>query len=176
MDYKNIKIRIVRKQKDGITLRVKGNEIKFPWDEFNEGYIIVDSVYAMMNEQLVERMSKLDELIKSATTSYFIMQNSVPGFSKLTHAAVLSETIGKIQKLLNCNGLEAIQLIKKQVDSMNNMFNSEKTVHTREYYRKQKLNKNRDKFPKRVETPVNSTSCVLEDNPILQKLKNELKS
>ena len=176
MDYKNIKIRIVRKQKDGITLRVKGNEVKFSWNEFNDGYVIVDSTYAMMNEQLVERMSKLDELIESATVSYFIMQNSVPGFSKLTHAAVLSETIGKIQKLLNCNGIEALQLVKKQVDSMNNMFNSEKPTHTREYYKKQRIERDKDKFPKRVETPVNSTSCVLEDNPILQKLKNELNS
>ena len=163
MEYKNKKIRIVRKQKDGITLRVKGNEVKFSWDEFNSGYNIVDNVYAVMNDTMVERMNKLDDLISTATTAFFIVQNSVPDIKQLSYAA-----------LLNCTGLEAIQLVRKNIDSMNSMFKSDKSSHTREYYKKQKMEMNRDKFPKRVETPVNSTSCVLEDNPALLKLKEKM--
>lgn len=174
MDYKNTKIRIVRKQKDGITLRVKGNEIKFSWDEFNSGYNIVDNVYAIMNDTMVERMNKLDDLISTATTAFFIVQNSVPDIKQLSYAAVLTNTIEEIQNLLNCTGLEAIQLVKKNVESLNSMFKSDKTPYTREYYRKQKMEMNKDKFPKRVESPVNSTSCVLEDNPALLKLKEKM--
>ncbi len=174
MEYKNKKIRIVRKQKDGITLRVKGNEVKFSWEEFNSGYNIVDNVYAVMNDTMVERMNKLDDLISTATTAFFIVQNSVPDIKQLSYAAVLTNTIEEIQKLLNCTGLEAIQLVRKNIDSMNSMFKSDKSSHTREYYKKQKMEMNRDKFPKRVETPVNSTSCVLEDNPALLKLKEKM--
>lgn len=172
MDYKNTKIRIVRKQKDGITLRVKGNGIKFSWDEFNEGYNIVDNVYAVMNDIMVERMKKLDDLISKATTAFFIVQNSVPDIKQLSYAAVLTNTIEEIQKLLNCTGLEAIQLVKKNVDSLNSMFKDD--THTRAYYKKKKMEMDKDKFPKRVETPVNSTSCVLEDNPALLALKEKM--
>lgn len=174
MDYKNTKIRIVRKQKDGITLRVKSNEIKFSWDEFNTGYNIIDNVYAIMNDTMVERMDKLDELISTATTAYFIVQNSVPDIKQLSYAAVLTNTIEEIQKLLKCSGLEAIQLVKKNVDSMNSMFKEEKSSHTRKYYKKHKKEMNKDKFPKWVESPVNSTSCVMENNLALLKLKEKM--
>ncbi len=174
MEYKNKKIRIVRKQKDGITLRVKGNEVKFSWEEFNSGYNIVDNVYAVMNDTMVERMNKLDDLISTATTAFFIVQNSVPNIKQLSYATVLTNTIEEIQKLLKCTGLEAIQLVRKNIDSMNSLFKSDKSSHTREYYKKKKMEMNRDKFPKRVETPVNSTSCVLEDNPALLKLKEKM--
>lgn len=174
MDYKNTKIRIIRKQKDCITLSVKGNEVKFSWDEFNAGYIIVDNIYAVMNDIMVERMNQLDKLIDTATTTYFIVQNSVPDIKQLSYAAVLSQTIEKIQKLLNCTGLEAIKLVRNRIDAMNSMFNSEKNTHTRTYYKKQKREMNKYKFPKRVESPVNSTSCVMEDNPVLMKLKEKL--
>ena len=57
-------------------------------------------------------MTLLDDLIDTATTAYFIMQNSVPDIKQLSYAAVLSETIEKIQKLLNCTGFDAMKLVK----------------------------------------------------------------
>lgn len=173
MDYKNTKIRIVRKQKDGITLRVKGNEIKFSWEEFNDGYNIVDNIWAVMKDSFIARMEKLDSLISDATATYFILQNSVPGIQQLSHAAVLSNTIEEIRNLLKCTNFEALQLVKKNIDNMNTVFNSDKSGHTRAYYKKQKMEMNKDKFPKRVETPVNSSSCVMADNPALLKLKEK---
>ena len=165
MDFKNKKIRIVKKEKDGITLKVNGTSVKFSWDEFNDGYNIVDNVYAVMNDKMVEQMTRLDELVNTATTAYFIMRNSVPDFKQLSYSAVLSETIEKIQKLLNCTGLDAMKLVKNRINTINNMFGPDK---------KQRLEMNKDKFPKRVETPVNSTSCIMSDNPALMKLKETM--
>ena len=54
------------------------------------------------------------------------------------------------------------------------MFGSDKKSHSRDYYKKQHHEMNKDKFPKRVETPVNSTSCVMSDNPALMKLKESM--
>ena len=170
MDYKNKKLRIVKKEKDGITIKENGTSVKFSWDEFNAGYNIVDNVYAVMNDKMVEQMTKLDDLIDTATTAYFIMQNTVPGIKQLSYAAVLSETIEKIQKLLNCTGLDAMKLVKNRINAINNMFGSDKKSH----YKKQRHEMNNDKFPKRVETPVNSTSCVMSDNPALMKLKESM--
>lgn len=174
MDFKNKKLRIVKKEKDGITIKENGTSVKFSWDEFNAGYNIVDNVYAVMNDKMVEQMSQLDELIDTATTAYFIMQNSVPDIKQLSYAAVLSETIEKIQKLLNCTGLDAMKLVKNRINAINNMFGSDKKSHSRDYYRKQRNEMNKDKFPKRVETPVSSTSCVMSDNPALMKLKESM--
>ena len=165
MDFKNKKIRIVKKEKDGITLKKNGTSVKFSWDEFNDGYNIVDNVYAVMNDKMVEQMTRLDELVNTATTAYFIMQNSVPDFKQLSYAAVLSETIEKIQKLLNCTVLDAMKLVKIRINTLNDMFDSDK---------KQRHEMNKDKFPKRVETPVNSTSCIMSDNPALMKLKETM--
>ena len=165
MDFKNKKIRIVKKEKDGITLKVNGTSVKFSWDEFNDGYNIVDNVYAVMNDKMVEQMTRLDELVNTATTAYFIMRNSVPDFKQLSYSAVLSETIEKIQNLLNCTGLDAMKLVKNRINTINNMFGPDK---------KQRLEMNKDKFPKRVETPVNSTSCIMSDNPALMKLKETM--
>ena len=170
MDFKNKKIRIVKKEKDGITLKENGTSVKISWDEFNDGYNIVDNVYAVMNDKMVEQMTQLDDLIDTATTAYFIMQNSVPDIKQLSYAAVLSETIEKIQKLLNCTGLDAMKLVKNRINAINNMFGSDKKSH----YKKQRHEMNNDKFPKRVETPVNSTSCVMSDNPALMKLKESM--
>ena len=174
MDYKNKKLRIVKKEKDGITIKENGISVKFSWDEFNDGYNIIDNVYAVMNDKMVEQMSQLDELIDSAITAYFILQNSVPGITQLSYAGVLSETIEKIQKLLKCSMLDAMKLVKNRINAINNMFGSDKKSHSRDYYKKQRHEMNKDKFPKRVETPVNSTSCVLSDNPALMKLKESM--
>lgn len=174
MDFKNKKLRIVKKEKDGITIKENGTSVKFSWDEFNAGYNIVDNVYAVMNDKMVEQMSQLDELIDTATTAYFIMQNSVPDIKQLSYAAVLSETIEKIQKLLNCTALDAMKLVKNRINAINNMFGSDKKSHSRDYYKKQRHEMNKDKFPKRVEAPVNSTSCVMLDNPALMKLKESM--
>ena len=170
MNFKNKKLRIVKKEKDGITIKENGTSVKFSWDEFNAGYNIVDNVYAVMNDKMVEQMTQLDELIDTATTAYFIMQNSVPDIKQLSYAAVLSETIEKIQKLLNCTGLDAMKLVKNRINAINNMFGSDKKSH----YKKQRHEMNTDKFSKRVETPVNSTSCVMSDNPALMKLKESM--
>ena len=174
MDYKNKKLRIVKKEKDGITIKENGISVKFSWDEFNAGYNIVDNVYAVMNDKMVEQMTQLDELIDTATTAYFIMQNTVPGIKQLSYAAVLSETIEKIQKLLNCTGFDAMKLVKNRINTFNDMFGYDKKSHSRDYYKKQRHEMNKDKFPKRVETPVNSTSCVMSDNPALMKLKESM--
>ena len=170
MNFKNKKLRIVKKEKDGITIKENGTSVKFSWDEFNAGYNIVDNVYAVMNDKMVEQMSQLDDFIDTATTAYFIMQNSVTDIKQLSYAAVLSETIEKIQKLLNCTGLDAMKLVKNRINAINNMFGSDKKSH----YKKQRHEMNNDKFPKRVETPVNSTSCVMSDNPALMKLKESM--
>ena len=174
MDFKNKKLRIVKKEKDGITIKENGTSVKFSWDEFNDGYNIIDNVYAVMNDKMVEQMSQLDELIDSAITAYFILQNSVPGITQLSYAGVLSETIEKIQKLLKCSMLDAMKLVKNRINAINNMFGSNKKSHSRDYYKKQRHEMNKDKFSKRVETPVNSTSCVLSDNPALMKLKESM--
>ena len=174
MDYKNKKLRIVKKEKDGITIKENGTSVKFSWHEFNAGYNIVDNVYAVMNDKMVEQMTQLDELIDTATTAYFIMQNTVPGIKQLSYAAVLSETIEKIQKLLNCTGFDAMKLVKNRINTFNDMFGYDKKSHSRDYYKKQRHEMNKDKFPKRVETPVNSTSCVMSDNPALMKLKESM--
>lgn len=97
MNFKNKKLRIVKKEKDGITIKENGTSVKFSWDEFNAGYNIVDNVYAVMNDKMVEQMTQLDDLIDTATTAYFIMQNSVPDIKQLSYAAVLSETIEKFR-------------------------------------------------------------------------------
>ncbi len=174
MDYKNKKLRIVKKEKDGIIIKENGTSVKFSWDEFNAGYNIVDNVYAVMNDKMVEQMTQLDDLIDTATTAYFIVQNSVPDIKQLSYAAVLSETIEKIQKLLNCTGLDAMKLVKNRINAINNMFGSDKKSHSRDYYKKQRHEMNKDKFTKRVETPVNSPSCVMSDNPALMKLKESM--
>ena len=174
MDYKNKKLRIVKKEKDGITIKENGTSVKFSWDEFNAGYNIVDNVYAVMNDKMVEQMTQLDDLIDTATTAYFIMQNSVPDIKQLSYAAVLSETIEKIQKLFNCTGLDAMKLVKNRINAINNMFGSDKKSHSRDYYKKQRHEMNKDKFPKRVETSVNSASCIMSDNPALMKLKESM--
>lgn len=174
MDYKNKKLRIVKKEKDGITIKENGTSVKFSWDEFNAGYNIVDNVYAVMNDKMVEQMTQLDDLIDTATTAYFIMQNTVPGIKQLSYAAVLSETIEKIQKLLNCTGFDAMKLVKNRINTFNDMFDSNKKSNSRDYYKKQRHEMNNDRFQKRVETPVNSTSCVMSDNPALMKLKESM--
>lgn len=174
MNFRNKKLRIVKKEKDGITIKENGTSVKFSWDEFNAGYNIVDNVYAVMNDKMVEQMTQLDELIDTATTAYFIVQNSVPDIKQLSYAAVLSETIEKIQKLLNCTGLDAMKLVKNRINAINNMFGSDKKSHSRDYYKKQRHEMNKDKFSKRVETPVNSTSCVMSGNPVLMKLKESM--
>lgn len=174
MDYKNKKLRIVKKEKDGITIKGNGTSVKVSWDEFNAGYNIVDNVYAVMNDKMVEQMTQLDELVDTATTAYFIMQNSVPDSMQLNYAAVLSETIEKIQKLLNCTGLDAMKLVKNRINAFNDMFGSGKKSHSRNYYKKQRHEMNKDKFPKRVKTPVNSASCIMSDNPALMKLKESM--
>lgn len=145
MDFKNRKFRIVKKEKDGITIKESGTFVKFSWDEFNSGYNIVDNVYAVMNDKMLEKMNQLDELIDTATTTYFIIQNSVPDFNQLCYASVLSETIEKIQTLLNCTGFEALQLVKNRINTFNDMLTSDKNSHSRNYYKKQRHELNKDK-------------------------------
>ena len=113
------RFRILNKTRETVTLKLQDKPMTFSWEEFNKKLIVVDNVWAILNEEEKKKRDKVEELINNAVISMMIQNGNGDAGTKLTHMAVLGKCIDEAAELLECSGLEVMRLIRQRLMMLN---------------------------------------------------------
>lgn len=113
------KIRILNKTRETVTLKLMDKPMTFSWEEFNKKLVVVDKVWAVLNEEEKKKQDKADELINDAVVSIMIQNGNSDAGTKLAHMAMLGKCVDEAAELLECNRLEVMQIIRERLMMMN---------------------------------------------------------
>ena len=96
-----IRVRIVNKSKDGVTLKVKGLEQKISWEEFYKYWDIdsKDKFFAIMKKETEEENEKIFKLVDQAVIALMGGRSKNPEHM-LTSAMMLGNLVEEYQKLV----------------------------------------------------------------------------
>ena len=157
------RIRIVNKSKDGVKLSLAPNVIKsFAWEEFNKNFLVVDSVWAELNENGKKTMEQVNDLISSAVASYFVANKTTDPKVKITNIMLIGQSTRLLSEKLECTLLEAVSLVKDRVNGV-----------IRLSVRNQRKNIANHKEKREEQTPKAAT-FALGDIPELKELKDKM--
>ena len=116
---KEPRFRILNKTRETVTIKLQDKPMTFSWDEFNKKLIVVDKVWAVLNEEEKKKQEKAEELISDAVVSMMIQRGNSDAGTKLAHMAMLGKCIDEAAELLECNRLEVMQIIRKRLMMLN---------------------------------------------------------
>lgn len=123
-----IRVRIVNKSKDGITLKTRdGFDQKMPWEEFYKGWDIdtKDKFFAIMKKDVEEETEKISEVVDRAVIALMGGRSKNPEFM-LTSAMMLCSLVDEFQKLVpDGTPADFLFLVRQRHDSqMNALLNA----------------------------------------------------
>lgn len=113
------RFRILNKTRETVTLKLQDKPMTFSWEEFNKKLIVVDKVWAVPNEEEKKKQEKAEELINDAVVSMLVLRGNIDTDIKFAHMATLGNSIDEVSKLLECNKLEVMQLIRQRLMMLN---------------------------------------------------------
>jgi hypothetical protein len=174
----NKRVRIVRKEKDGITLDFKGDLglKKAPWEEFNKMYEFCpdNNLYCILKPDWQEKMKEAGELLDAALIHYLQIDwkianpdpNVVPD---LVQVGTVGLYVEKISKLLECSYLDAYRLLNDQAIAVRAALGEPGSFRG---LGADKIQKQQNPQPKPKQQI--STNRIGDINPNLEKLKQQL--
>lgn len=113
------RFRILNKTRETVTLKLQDKPMTFSWEEFNKKLIVVDKVWAILNEDEKKKQDKAEELINNAVVSMMIQNGNGDAGAKLTHLAVLGKCIDDAAELLECSRFEVMHLVRQRLMMLN---------------------------------------------------------
>lgn len=118
-----IRVRIVNKSKDGITLKTRdGLDQKMSWEEFYKGWDIdtKDKFFAIMKKDVEEETEKISEVVDRAVIALMGGRSKNLEF-KLASAMMLGSLVDEFQKLVpDATPADFLFLVRKRYDSQMN--------------------------------------------------------
>lgn len=113
------RFRILNKTRETVTLKLQDKPMTFSWEEFNKKLIVVDKVWAILNEDEKKKQDKAEELINNAVVSMMIQNGNGDACTKLTHMAVFGKCIDDAAELLECSRFEVMHLVRQRLMMLN---------------------------------------------------------
>lgn len=147
-EEKVIKVRIVNKSKESVTIKANSKTKKLSWEEFN-GIFTVDSkdkFTATMKPGVQEEAEKIRNAINDAAMNAFLVSLSNPAADAL-HQLTLISNLGsdfeKVKELTGWTNEECLFKIREQMDRIKKTMNPY-YIHkeTREEYKARKKREN----------------------------------
>ena len=147
---KEPRFRILNKTRETVTLKLQDKPMTFSWEEFNKKLIVVDKVWAVLNEEEKKKQDKAEELISDAVVSMMIQRGNSDAGTKLAHMAMLGKCIDEAAELLECNRLEVMQIIRQRLMMLNPfmvnpMFSEDEMNRSGIHHKRMYKEPNRDK-------------------------------
>ena len=175
------RFRILNKTRETVTLKLQDKPMTFSWEEFNKKLIVVDKVWAIFNEDEKKKQDKAEELINNAVVSMMIQNGNGDAGTKLSHLAMLGTYIDEATKILECNRLEVMQLIRQRLMMLNPfmvnpMFSEDEMNRSGIHHKKHRGGKpNRDKNGNReVASTVSNRPTLGDAFSCLSELKEKM--
>lgn len=116
-----LRFRILNKTNKTVTIKMGDGKHTMPWEEYNATFVTEDKYWAVFNEEMQKKHDATEDEINGAVVAFMFMRahENDKGGDYLVHALDFGTRIEKIQKLLNCNLLEATQIIQRRLMLMN---------------------------------------------------------
>lgn len=118
MKEQNLRVRIINKSKEGITLKTNGMKVLMSWEEFNKYWVMSeDKLWATATDELEKEMSEIEDIKTQAVIAARRVNvlNSKPELvgdesrEYLTQSLVLGDCIEKLDKKLGeGNGIKEV--------------------------------------------------------------------
>lgn len=116
---KEARFRILNKTNKTVTVKLMGKPMTFSWEEFNKKLIVVDKVWAVLNEEEKKKQEKAEDMINQVVVDVMIQNGNSDAGTKLSHMGMIGHLIPKIAELLECTPLEVIGLVRQRLMLMN---------------------------------------------------------
>ena len=120
-----MKIKIISKSKEGVTIKTSKGLVKLSWKDFNAKYVIVDNFYVEPNEETKKKFKEVEELSVQA----YVVNKSINaskaagGIGSPDDFLRLYSIAEKIQKLMDFpNIIYAMNHLKEQFARYDNLF------------------------------------------------------
>ena len=120
-----MKIKIINKSKEGVTIKTPKGLVKLSWKDFNAKYVIVDSFYVEPNEETKKKFKEVEELSVQA----YVVQKSINatkaagGIGSPDDFLRLYSIAEKIQKLMDFpNIIYAMNHLREQFARYDSLF------------------------------------------------------
>ena len=116
---KEVRFRILNKTNKTVTLKLQGKPMTFSWEEFNKKLVVVDKVWAVLNEEEKKKQEKAEDMINQVVVDVMIQNGNSDAGTKLSHMGMIGHLIPQIAELLECTPLEVIGLVRQRLMIMN---------------------------------------------------------
>ena len=116
---KETRFRILNKTSKTVTVKLTGKPMTFSWEEFNKKLVVVDNVWAVLNEEEKKRQKEADDLVSDTVVSVMIQNGNSDVKTKMVHLMMIGKNVERIAELLECTKLEAMQIIRERLMLMN---------------------------------------------------------
>lgn len=161
MENKEVRFRILNKTSKTVTLKLQGKPMTFTWEEFNKKLIVVDKVWAVLNEEEKKKQEKAEDLINEIVVAMMIQNGNADAHTKLVHMGVIGHCVDEVSKLLDCTPLEVTAMVRQRLMMMNPfMVNPMFSVD-------EKQRRFRRKVEREAEEKVRPVPVCEEDKPTL---------
>lgn len=116
---KEVRFRILNKTNKTVTVKLQGKPMTFSWEEFNKKLVVVDKVWAVLNEEEKKKQEKAEDMINQVVVDVMIQNGNSDAGTKLSHMGMIGHLIPQIAELLECTPLEVIGLVRQRLMLMN---------------------------------------------------------
>jgi glutamate synthase domain-containing protein 2 len=171
-----IKVRIINKAKDGVTIKYQTGHIeKYSWEEFNSAYDIKDNVWGVMKPELEKIQEEIEDKLSMATVMFFearAAEKKGDHAKQLSSLAALGGLSEKIKELGHFNDSQVMQLIQNRVKLLDKPATWQLPKETPQGYRARKA-KEANEEKKYRSNCIGSATTTLGDLPGFDKLKEK---
>ena len=168
---KEVRFRILNKTSKTVTVKLMGKPMEFSWEEFNKKLIVVDKVWAVLNEEEKKKQEEADELVNDAVVCVMLQRGNTDPIRKLSALAQLGAITEKLQIMLECTPAEVMNIIRQRLMLLNPymvnpIFDSPKPHKTHENHNAPKAT---PVFEEKKPTFGDAFSCLAELKETLKK-------
>lgn len=177
MEQKSLKI--IKKEKDGVTIKAGNMVQKMSWEEFNQNMVMEDDkMHCHFTEEFVKKGEVINEKIAQCAATFMILEGPAcknDPKQQVIYSMTLGREMKELQDLVGCSLAEAAGLVRQLVNHMRSEFGPKKETPA-EYRRRKKA-----EAEKRVanndyhRTYQPSATQKLGDLPGMEKLKEMFK-
>ena len=93
---KEVRFRILNKTPKTVTLKLQGKPMTFSWEEFNKKLVVVDKVWAVMNEEEKKKQEEADDLVNDAVVCVMLQRGNAEPIRKLSALSQLGKITEKL--------------------------------------------------------------------------------
>ena len=112
---KEVRFRILNKTNKTVTVKLQGKPMTFTWEEFNKKLIVVDKVWAVLNEEEKKKQEKAEDMINEVVVAVMFQNGNASAHDKLIHMGIIGHNVPEIAKLLECTPLEVMGLVRQRL-------------------------------------------------------------